>query len=106
MMALLTGIVCVVVGVIAWRYGHYCGYLRGAIDGAAQARRNIEIENVAEDDGRIRLTCYPSGEPCFISSELVKALVPIEHDATALMLSNGAVVPVCETIENVEAALR
>ena len=97
--------------------GFFCGWLvrglyrfvyrRGAVAGALGARTQIELENEAEDDdGRLAFTAYPTFETVMIGRELIRAVIPFENDATAIVLSNGMSLAVAETIENVERALK
>ena len=91
--------------VLSLRLGYSRGHGAGIIAGAALARRNIELENEAECV-RVSFTGYPTDEPVSVSPELVMAVLPIEHNATAIVLKNLMVVAVAETAADVEKALR
>ena len=86
-------IVLILLGVVGlvWLFAYTLGRASGARAGAELASRNIAVALAAEEGGvrRVMLTAYPSNKPCSIAPGLVQAVLPIEHDATALILRDG-----------------
>ena len=80
------------------------------VAGASQVRRQIALENEADDEPDcshlVPLTLYPSFEPVYVAPEMVIGIFPAEHDATAIAISGIGVIAVAERVSDVREAMK